>query len=314
MRILPALQKQQHGAVLILLVIALGVLAAAVFVGMLSSSDIQNQRDKTTAAALAEAKAAIIGWSVSRYSTSASYTPGQLPCPEDLSFIGTANEGTAKNSCTLPATGRLPWKTLKTGDIRDGYGEKLWYAISPGFRTSPINSTTLAQLTLDGVPNSAVAIILSAGPPLVGQGRPVPTALIPPVTSQYLDGSNNDGDNKFVTQGNAAIFNDKLLSITHHDLFSMVERRIASIIIGTGTAPSTGLRYYYGNNAAYPVGSVDYGSLGYDTNTKNMLTNNKWDYVVSYTAPNSAISAQLTMPKYCTASTTSGQAGVITCH
>ena len=314
MRTAPSLPRQQRGALLILLVIALGILAATVFVGILSSSDIQNQRDKTTAAALAEAKVAVIGWSASRYSTSSIYTPGQLPCPEDLSLIGTANEGTAKSSCTLPATGRLPWKTLKTGDIRDGYGEKLWYAISSGFRTSSINSTTLAQLTVDGVPNSAVAIIFSVGPPLAGQVRPVPTALTPPLTNQYLDGSNNDGDNQFVTQGSAATFNDKLLAITHHDLFSVVERRIISVIIGAGTAPSTGLRYYYANNAAYPVGSVDYGSLGYDTYTKNMLTYNKWDLVVGYTAPNPGISAQLTMPKYCTASTTSGLAGVITCH
>ena len=314
----PSLPKQQRGALLILLVIALGILAVTLFVGLLSSSDIQNQRDKKTAAALAEAKVAVIGWSASRYSTSGSYTPGQLPCPEDLTLIGTANEGTAASNCTLPATGRLPWKTLKTGDIRDGYGEKLWYAISAGFRTSSItpsiNSTTLAQLTVDGVPNNAVAIIFSAGPPLAGQVRPVPTALTPPLTSQYLDGSNNDGDNQFVTQGSAATFNDKLLAITHHDLFSVVERRVISVIIGTGTAPSTGLRYYYANNAAYPVGPVDYGSLGYDTYTKSMLTNNKWDLVVGYTAPNPAISAQLTMPKYCTASTTSGQSGVITCH
>ncbi|GBL45437.1 hypothetical protein SFMTTN_1244 [Sulfuriferula multivorans] len=316
MRTPPSLPRQQRGALLILLVIALGVLAITLFVGMLSSSAIQNERDKKTAAALAEAKTALIGWSASRSSNTSNYTPGQLPCPEDLSLIGSPNEGTAASSCTLPAIGRLPWKTLKVGDIRDGYDEKLWYVISNGFRVPPINSgVSQAQLTVDGVPNSAVAIIFSPGPPLSGQVRPIPTATSPPLISNYLEGSNNDGDNQFVTQGPAGTFNDKLLAVTHHDLFSVVERRIANTIIGTTSTPIMGLRYYYANNLpspAYPSSPLDYDQLNFDTYTKNMLINNRWDTVVSYTTPNSNL-AQLVLPLYCTASTASGQTGIITC-
>lgn len=308
MRTARSLPRQQRGALLILLVIALGVLAVTLFVGMLSSSAIQNERDKKTAAALAEAKTALIGWSASR-----SSTPGQLPCPEDLNLIGLPTEGTAASSCTLPAIGRLPWKTLKVGDIRDGYDEKLWYVISNGFRTQPINSSiSQAQLTIDGVPNSAVAIIFSPGPPLAGQVR---TASSPPLIANYLDGSNNDLDNQFVTQGPAGTFNDKLLAVTHHDLFSVVERRIANTIIGTTSTPIMGLRYYYANNLpspAYPSSPLDYDQLNFDTYTKNMLINNRWDTVVSYTTPNSNL-AQLVLPLYCTASTASGQTGIITC-
>jgi hypothetical protein len=248
MRTPPTLPRHQHGALLILLVIALGILAAAVFVGMLSSSDIQNQRDKTTAAALAEAKAALIGWSASRYSTSGSYTPGQLPCPEDLTLIGTANEGTAASSCTLPATGRLPWKTLKIGDIRDGYGEKLWYAISAGFRTSPINSDTPANLTVDGIPGSAVAIIFAPGPALTGQTRPILTSLSPPLVQNYLEDENSlssPPNNKFVTTGTPGTFNDHLLIISHNDLFSVVEKRVTRDVI-------TALNQYFSDNDFFP--------------------------------------------------------------
>ncbi|WP_413437432.1 hypothetical protein ACFDAU_13595 [Sulfuriferula sp. GW1] len=328
MRTPPSLPRQQRGALLILLVIALGVLAVTLFVGMLSSSAIQNERDKKTAVALAEAKTALIGWSASRSSNTSNYTPGQLPCPEDLSLIGLPTEGTAASSCTLPASGRLPWKTLKIGDIRDGYGEKLWYAISNGFRSSPINSMTQAQLTVDGVPNSAVAIIFSAGPPIAGQVRPIPTASSPPLISNYLEGSNNDGDNQFVTQGPAGTFNDKLLTVTHHDLFSVVERRIANIIIGTDTTimgastpPDSGLRYAYLHQLpehSYPTSPLDYDLLSYDSYTKKMLTdkdanNHSWETVVGYTTSNSNFIAQLNL-RYCTAKTTSGQAGIITCH
>ena len=247
----PSLPKQQRGALLILLVIALGILAVIVFVGMLSSSDIQNQRDKITAAALAEAKVAIIGWSASRYSTSGSYTPGQLPCPEDLAQIGTANEGTAASNCTLPATGRLPWKTLKTGDIRDGYGEKLWYAISAGFRASTINSDTPANLTVDGIPGSAVAIIFAPGLALTGQTRPIPTSSSPPLVQNYLENENSlasPPNNKFVTTGTPGTFNDHLLIISHKDLFSVVEKRVAGEVMNCLTIYSATNQ----NNQRYP--------------------------------------------------------------
>ncbi|MEO6145872.1 MAG: hypothetical protein ABIT70_02240 [Sulfuriferula sp.] len=312
-RAVPSLPRHQRGALLILLVIALGILAATVFVSMLSSSDIQNKRDKQTTAALAEAKAALIGWSASRSSNTSSYSPGQLPCPENTSLIGSPNEGTGYSSCTLPAIGRLPWKTLKIGDLRDGYGEKLWYVLSPGFRVSPINSSvSQAQLTVDGIPNSAVAIIFSPGPPLAGQIRPLPTASQPPDITNYLEGNNNNGSYQFDTQGPTTTFNDKLLLITHRDLFSLVEKRIALTIIGTGSAPNMGLRYYYANNPpGYPP-SLDYNQLNFDTYTKKMLTDNHWDSLVIYTS-SSPTSAQLDLPSYCTARTTSGQAGLVSC-
>jgi hypothetical protein len=111
------------------------------------------EESRKTTAALAEAKAALIGYAVSAKltppgscATNASRCPrpGDLPCPDRN------NDGYAENS---PATGtppspcgsatgsnqasrlaRLPWRTLGLSELRDGSGEQLWYALSTGFK------------------------------------------------------------------------------------------------------------------------------------------------------------------------------------
>lgn len=214
---------RQRGAALMVMLVIMIMGSAAFLVSSLSRSGLQTERSQKTAEALVQAKEALIG-----YAASAS-TPGKLPCPEDILLIGTPNEGQALGSCSnaLPVIGRLPWRTLGLGDLRDGNGDKLWYVLSAGFRNSPINSDTPAQLTVDGIPNAAVAIIFSPGTPINGQSRPIPTAATPPVITQYLELSNNDGDNTFTNSGPADTFNDRLLLITHNDLFRVVEKRVA---------------------------------------------------------------------------------------
>src|SRR5450830_1417910 len=214
--------QTQKGGALIIMALILLLTGTAVMFSVLDASGVKIERDKKTAASLSEAKVALIAWSVN------SATPGQLPCPENTLSIGTISEGTANTTCTLPAIGRLPWKSLGIGDLRDGSNEELWYAISAGFRTSPINSDTPAQLTVDGVAGDAVAIIFSPGAVIGGQNRPPPTSVAPPNVVQYLEGSNNDGDNTFVTIGAAGSFNDRLLSITHDELFAVVEKRVVA--------------------------------------------------------------------------------------
>jgi hypothetical protein len=207
------------------------VTASAIFVAALGQPGTRTaqQEQERTAQALQQAKEALIAWAANN-----STDPGLLPCPEDTSNIGTATEGdtlTAPPNCGgLPAIGRLPWYALNLGDLRDAYGERLWYAVSPGFRGAPINSDTQGQLTVDGVANRAVAIIFSPGPALAGQTRPTPTAAAPPQVQNYLDLSNNDGDAGFVTSGAGGQFNDKLMIITANELFRVVERRVVSDI------------------------------------------------------------------------------------
>jgi type II secretory pathway pseudopilin PulG len=244
--------RKQRGAALMVMLVILILGAAALLLNSLSSSKLRLERDKVTTDALVQAKEALIGYAAK------ANTPGQLPCPENTLSIGSPNEGQSAGSCSLPAIGRLPWRTLGLGPTNDSNGEKLWYVISPGFRTSPINSDTLAQLTVDGIPNSAVAIIFSAGPPINGQVRPIPTASIPPVVSQYLELSNNDLNNTFISSGPADTFNDRLLVVTHNDLFSVVEKRVAKEV-------TNALNDYYVVNHYYPrpANFNDNGCLGY---------------------------------------------------
>ena len=285
--------NSQHGMALLILVFFLALVATAYVVKTLDAASIENERAKKTAVALTEAKSALLGWSVLQNN------PGQLPCPEDIAAIGTASEGQAQVACTSPSPviGRLPWRTLGLGDIRDGNDDKLWYVISTGFRTSPINLNSLAQLTLNGTPNSAVAIIFSVGIPLAGQFRPASTAA-PVAVTNYLEGSNSDGDNTFVSNGAPATLNDKLMVIKQSELFSLVTNRILREIKGDSTQ---GLVNFYLTNAYYPFADSDADgnadntvlsgapsykggptSLFFNPSIKTTLANNGWFPLISY--------------------------------
>lgn len=234
------IHPKQQGMALIMLVFIVGLATVGYLLYALNPVTVKIEREKKTAAALAEAKAALIGWSLR------NNIPGKLPCPEDTLAIGTLNEGN-EGSCTNanPIIGRLPWRTLGLGDLRDGYGERLWYKLSTDFRSGMINSDTSAQLNVDGTAGGAVAIIFSPGPAINGQTRPAPTIATPPDKIQYLDLSNNDGDESFITSGPPDSFNDHLMIISRDDLFNVVEKRVAAeaLICLTGYAeiPATGL-------------------------------------------------------------------------
>lgn len=188
-------------------------------------------RNGLTDKALATAKTAIIAWSVAR-----SNAPGQLPCPEDLSLIGLPNEGLALSSCPTSTAriGRLPWKTLGLPpDFADSDGNRLWYAVSSGFQNPPINSETPGGLTLDAHPDKAVVLLFSPGQPLNGQDRSVSL-----VVSEFLDAENSDATpDAFVSWkpappvGSPETFNDRVTPITHDDLFTAVERRVANEVL-----------------------------------------------------------------------------------
>ena len=254
MRNPPALPKHQHGALLILLVIALGVLAAAVFVSMLSSSDIQNQRDKTTAAALAEAKAALIG-----FAASDTNRPGELPCPDfdGDGQITVANDYTGSACKTY--IGRLPWKSLELPDLRDGYGEQLWYAVSVNFHangSAKLNSDLPGQLSISGLSpaSNIIAIVFSAGPPLAGQLRDATHANI---LSNYLEGNNalGSGNINYTTANVSSTFNDELMPITSDNLFPVIEKRVARELVASLQA------YAQSNGNTYPYAAPLSGSV-----------------------------------------------------
>lgn len=199
---------RQRGAALMVMLVIIIMGTAAFLVSSLNSARLQNARDTTTADALAQAKEALIGYAVKvQLSTSASSNqprPGDLPCPD------TNNDGLQESSCgnasgstgQAARLGRLPWKTLGLPDLRDGSGERLWYAVSNNFKyntrnTALLNSDTPGTITIRdsagtvinngcaayGLPNcpvpgasdatfgtGAVAVIIAPGGVLTRQG------------------------------------------------------------------------------------------------------------------------------------------------
>src|ERR1043165_8726394 len=98
-----AIGNRQRGvALIVLLVLLLLGVGSAIFAFMRPASQ-SIERDKVTAAALAQAKAALLGYAVSNTTPA---QPGLLPCPD------TDNDGSADSPCGaigVTAVGRLPW-------------------------------------------------------------------------------------------------------------------------------------------------------------------------------------------------------------
>lgn len=264
--------------------LALLIAGTLYFVGTaLSPANINALRLSATQTALAEAKAALIGRAVTD-----GNRPGSLPCPD------TDGDGNAEllsgNEC--PAyIGWLPWRTLKIGDSRDGSGERLGYALSRSLRdddsAEPINSTTPMNLRLDGM--DVAALVIAPGAPLPGQARPSGNL------SDYLEGSNADGDMDFVAPTISATFNDQLLPMTSNDIFAVTAYRVAAEIRGNS---SNGLYRYFENSGSPPslpyaaifphggqvplltTGYIPYSNLNYPDSA--WLNDNHWFGLVQY--------------------------------
>ena len=224
----------QRGFALLLLLLALVLAGAFIIVSEANSRISVSERRARTITVLAQAKDALIA-----RSTLDNNRPGSLPCP-DLNGDGTADL-LIGNQCP-GYLGWLPWRTLGLPDPRDGFGERLWYALSPTFRdddsAEPINNSTPALLTLDGVPGVA-AIVFASGGALEGQSRPSQNS------GDYLEGENADGDNDYAGGPESATFNDLALPLTGDELMRMVERRVAGEVLNR-------LDAYFAANGAYP--------------------------------------------------------------
>ncbi len=285
---MPALQNKcfhpahkQRGAALMLLLLLVGVGALAVFVSGLNRATSQLERDRITMAALAQAKEALIGWAAG------NTRRGYLPCPADPLLAGTLNEGNARISCNTDASriGRLPWRTLKLGDLRDGYGEPLWYAVSANFTDDAlvINSDTgIATLSVNGALNFS-AIIFSPGSALNSQlrdgtlkpcGATGTTIRRDYCADNYLDVdvvtgiSNRDADASFVLAANSSLtprnddqFNDQLVSVAADEFFSVMERRVVGQV--------KSCLYQYANDPANPAHLYPWADKVDPTDTTN---------------------------------------------
>ncbi len=282
--------RKQTGVSLLIVFVVLIFGASSYLLLSFDLNKRELEKNQKTMQALNEAKLAIIGWSVKHKN------PGTLPCPEDVTLVGTFNEGNSRATCNeVNPIGRLPWKTLGIGDIRDGNGDKLWYAISSGFRSKPINLNTSATLSVNSQASRVVAITFSAGSPLTSQKRINQTDI-----AQYLDLSNVNGVPTFLMGKAKEDFNDRLLFVTKDDLFNAVSMRVLGDI--RGTAGQGGLVDFYFKNGFYPYadsngdgqadsmslnGNPSYeGVVGRDlafvSDIKTMLKDNGWPVFISY--------------------------------
>ncbi|HEX6157795.1 MAG TPA: hypothetical protein VFZ54_17350, partial [Burkholderiales bacterium] len=192
---------------------------------------------------LQEAKSALLGYVAHRAAMTTENDPGRLPCPEAAGNIGTANEGIASGNCTLPAIGRLPWRTLGLDKWRDVAGEPLWYVVSAGWAkpnaatNTVINSSSVGNLTLDATAD-VVALIIAPGRPLQISASAGCTARVQRRTTpspaidlrDYLECENatSPADAAFVSAGPADSFNDQVLAVTGAEMLPGIEAAVAS--------------------------------------------------------------------------------------
>lgn len=239
-------RAKQNGQALLALLVILGIGFAAVIYGLVSPASLTLETDKITNAALAQAKEALIG-----YAARDSNRPGSLPCPD------TDNNGSAQlfsGSYCPSEVGRLPRRTLGLPDLRDGSGERLWYAVSRDFSRNPagapaLNTSTAGQLTISGTAPATNVIAIVFAPGLV-VGSQVRDAANVNTVANYLEGGNEaSGATTFTTGAVSATFNDKLLAITSDALFSVVEMRVAR-------EARAALKAFYSANGFFPFANA----------------------------------------------------------
>lgn len=237
---------RQQGAVLLVLAVIMSMIALGWLYGHMAS---RQTAGAVTARSLAVAQAALIGRALADPNH-----PGSLPCPD------TNNDGIAETTVGTPSgncpsyIGRLPWRTLGLSDIRDGNGERLWYALSSDARDYQylkINSqNTAGELQVNSNANM-VAVMLSPGVAIDPQQRG--TQAQQNAVGNYLEGDNVNGDTVYVSQAVAdPAFNDRLLALSSIDLFRKVETLILRQI-------AQKLTVYAKQNAGYPFAADQSG-------------------------------------------------------
>lgn len=245
------LRAQQSGAALMVMLAVLVLGAAWWAVTALSNTANRSALEtQHNARVLGQAKTALLGYLAHRALITAENHPGRLPCPEapawqnnhDGTNYIADDDGITAGSCTLPAVGRLPWRTLGIDKLVDATGEPLWYVVSPGWAfafpgaTPVINSNTAGQLGLDG--QTVVALIIAPGRPIgvaASAGCTARTQIrrrqpnVPWDLRDFLEceNANSPADLAFVTNGPRDSFNDHVLAITASEVWLHVEPAVA---------------------------------------------------------------------------------------
>jgi hypothetical protein len=244
----------------------LSMLLLGAWLGMMHPKQWQAARSQHTQQVLAQAKQALLAYATQTLGATQCQLncprPGDLPCP-DMN-----NDGVAENSCSSASSrlGRLPWRTLGTGDLRDASGERLWYALSNRYKNNP----RLLPLNVDS-PGEITLRLMGTTTYDASQGQGVVALMIAPMSvilredglqqtrgaeqdnqanafldswqgednAQFVDASQNG----FISAPASAQFNDALLPITasemHVVMQSLVLAQIKQAILACGQACAT---------------------------------------------------------------------------
>jgi hypothetical protein len=234
--------RRQCGQALLILIVMLSVATMLLVYGSTTEIERTLKAEARTRHALEQARQALIGRAVAD-----ANRPGSLPCPDN------DDDGSAdlfSGSACSSYIGRLPWRTLGLGDVRDEYGERLWYALSPAFRdhpaAPPLNTDTRGALTVYSgsaatvIAADAIAVVFAPGAALRDQrrddvvelcaatGKAVPRRRC---ASNYLDAAgttnNASAGGPYMAAASDEGFNDRLATIVAADLMPLVERRVA---------------------------------------------------------------------------------------
>lgn len=297
--------RNQKGMVLLMLLLIFTLIASLYVLRSLDSTAINNERAKKTQKALAEAKIALLSFASNRPEQAGCGTncarPGDLPCPD------TNNDGFAELSCGNAAgttgqanrLGRLPWRNLGIPDLRDGYGERLWYAVSSRYKNNsrfrPLNSDTAATITLrnsagniinDGsLTTGLAAVVISTGPAFrrVDAVVQVRDGANQNLAVNYLDNALGEDNQNFIdgningfisgpvrdVAGNL-IVNDRVLAITRADMNNVMEKRVLAEV-------RNALIFYFNNEGVLsypaPANFTDGACLGFATIPLNCSEN-----------------------------------------
>lgn len=248
--------RRERGAALLIMLLLLIVGSAALFMNSIAGRTIASRQINDNSTVLADAKAALLAYAVTRYDLGQG--AGLLPCP-DVGTGGGFSEGEAETTnCGAQyesMLGRLPWKTLGLQPARDEAGECLWYAVSGVHkdaslvRAEMLNTDSAGLFEVfapDGVTpiagivpaSRAVALIFAPGDALPGQARNNLGTGVEHCdgsygASAYLDNDgtiNNavvsgapDAIDRFINDG--AVGNDQVLVITRDELAAAIEAR-----------------------------------------------------------------------------------------
>lgn len=250
----------ERGFAALLLLVALTMAALyGLLVGLNdATAELERKREDRTAAALRQAKEALIAYAITYSDTHPDQVIGYLPCPDDGTHPS-GEEGVSALACgaaRVSRLGRLPWRTLGLGPLHDSEGQCLWYAVSGTYKNNPksglMNWDTAGQFEVFGpdgvtlfagssVANRAVAALFAPGAPRGAQNRtPTPDTVCGNDygnAGAYLDaaaGKNNavvsataEAVSQFIaaTPSPGGTFTDRLTFITADEIWAAAKKR-----------------------------------------------------------------------------------------